>query len=72
MIKRKDEVCAYYLGFGLCAKGLNAADKGSCSCCRYYMASGESDSVRNATDGGREYQCWNLAVQGTEPQRAGL
>ena len=57
MMKRKDEVCAYYMGFGLCAKGLNAAEKGSCSCCRYYMASGKNDSVRNTACEGGEYRC---------------
>lgn len=45
MIKRRDEVCLYYMGFGLCAKGFNASDKGTCSQCSHYAAAGKRQGL---------------------------
>lgn len=45
MVKRRDEVCLYYMGFGLCAKGFDASDKGKCSRCGHYAAAGKQQSM---------------------------
>lgn len=31
----REEVCLYYMGFGICAKGLQADEKGCCGCSQY-------------------------------------
>ena len=36
----KEEVCLYYMGFGICARGLYADKKGCCAGCSQYKASG--------------------------------
>ena len=36
----KEEVCLYYMGFGICARGLHADKKGCCAGCSQYKASG--------------------------------
>ena len=45
----KEEVCLYYMGFGICARGLHADKKGCCAGCSQYKASavkmGKNSSV---------------------------
>ena len=40
MRQGKEEVCLYYMGFGICARGLHADKKGCCAGCSQYKASG--------------------------------
>lgn len=47
MIKNREEVCLYYMGFGLCAKGMRAGEAGCCAGCSHYQASGVQNGLAN-------------------------
>lgn len=49
----KEEVCLYYMGFGICARGLHADKKGCCAGCSQYKASGVK-SVKKQGGNGKE------------------
>lgn len=47
MKRFREEVCLYYMGFGLCAKGYHAEQKGCCAGCCHYQAAG-SKAVKHS------------------------
>lgn len=72
MTKRREEVCLHYMGFGLCAKGLNASDKGSCSRCAHYAASGRGQSLRDEDYMESCSSCAELIGHGAKAGSTGL
>lgn len=50
----KEEVCLYYMGFGICARGLHADKKGCCAGCSQYKASGVKIGKKKQGGNGKE------------------
>lgn len=66
----REEVCLYYMGFGLCAKGLHAEEKGCCACCSHYQASGSLAAGKKAA--GSHAAGIRTALQRKGPDGRGL
>lgn len=50
----KEEVCLYYMGFGICARGLHVDKKGCCAGCSQYKASDVKIGKKKQGGNGKE------------------